>query len=130
MSYRKPLRNPHLGSSFDDFLKEMGIFEEVDAAARKRVKAMEAAEEKIIKAWVTKYLFTIGIVEMHGFIAAECPTMLVVKGEPGTMGAYYHGKDWHRSLAEAKVQAKKMIASKKKSIQKSLKKLAELEKSL
>jgi antitoxin HicB len=32
-------RNPHTGSSFDDFLKEDGIFEEVQARALKRALA-------------------------------------------------------------------------------------------
>jgi hypothetical protein len=30
-------KNPHIGSSFDDFLKEEGIYEEVTARAIKRV---------------------------------------------------------------------------------------------
>lgn len=34
-----PKSNPHRGSSFDDFLKEDGIFEEVQARAVKRVLA-------------------------------------------------------------------------------------------
>ena len=36
--------NPHLGSSFDDFLKEEGILEEVEVTAVKRVLAMELAD--------------------------------------------------------------------------------------
>jgi antitoxin HicB len=32
-------KNLHLGSSFDDFLKHEGIFEEVQAVARKRALA-------------------------------------------------------------------------------------------
>lgn len=38
------MKNPHLGSDFDDFLEEEGILEEVNAAAVKRVIAMEVAE--------------------------------------------------------------------------------------
>lgn len=38
------MTNPHLGSDFDDFLEEEGILEEVNAAATKRVIAMEVAE--------------------------------------------------------------------------------------
>jgi predicted XRE-type DNA-binding protein len=34
-----PRTNPHAGSSFDDFLQEDGIFEEVQARAIKRVLA-------------------------------------------------------------------------------------------
>ena len=48
----KKHKNPHEGSTLDDFLKEEGIFEEVQAAALKRVMAMEIAdlmEEKQMK---------------------------------------------------------------------------------
>ncbi len=34
-----PKRNPHEGSSFDDFLREDGLFEEVQARALKRALA-------------------------------------------------------------------------------------------
>lgn len=35
-------KNPHIGSSLDDWLKEEGIFEEVTAAAKERVKEIQA----------------------------------------------------------------------------------------
>ncbi len=38
-------KNPHVGSSFDDFLKEEGIYEEVSALAMKRVLVREIEEE-------------------------------------------------------------------------------------
>ena len=34
------MTNPHAGSDFDDFLREEGIFEEVQAAAIKKVVAV------------------------------------------------------------------------------------------
>jgi len=37
--------NPHAGSSFDDFLKEEGIYEESTAAALKRVLAWQVEQE-------------------------------------------------------------------------------------
>lgn len=37
-------KNPHQGSSFDDFLKEEGIYEEVTACAMKRVLAWQIAQ--------------------------------------------------------------------------------------
>ena len=46
-------RNPHMGSSFDDFLKEEGIFEEVQAKALKRALA-EQLEESMQAANLTK----------------------------------------------------------------------------
>jgi hypothetical protein len=44
--------NKHRGSSFDDFLKEEGLYDEVCAAAAKRILAeqlREALEEKDVK---------------------------------------------------------------------------------
>jgi len=38
------MRNKHAGSSFDDFLEEEGILDEVDAVAIKRVVAYELAQ--------------------------------------------------------------------------------------
>ena len=37
---RKP-KNPHIGSSFDEFLKEEGIYEDVQTTAIKRVLASQ-----------------------------------------------------------------------------------------
>lgn len=45
--------NPHSGSSFDDLLKEDGIFEEVQAKALKRVVA-EQIEDSMQAAKLTK----------------------------------------------------------------------------
>ncbi len=46
MPTTKPKRkkNPHAGSSLDDFLKEEGILEEVEAAALKRALALKIAD--------------------------------------------------------------------------------------
>ncbi len=40
-----PKKNPHTGSSFDDFLKEEGIYEECTAAALKEVLAWQIEQE-------------------------------------------------------------------------------------
>lgn len=48
---KKP--NPHSGSDFDDFLKDEGIFEEVQAKALKRVVA-EQIEDSMQAAKLTK----------------------------------------------------------------------------
>ncbi len=37
------MTNPHIGSSFDDFLAEEGILEEVEAIAIKRILARQVA---------------------------------------------------------------------------------------
>lgn len=46
-------KNKHIGSDFDDFLKEEGIYEECTAEAINRVAAFQIAEEmkkqKLIK---------------------------------------------------------------------------------
>lgn len=41
----KSKKNPHIGSNFDDFLREEGIFEEVEAAALKKVIATALARQ-------------------------------------------------------------------------------------
>ena len=46
-------RNPHAGSSFDEFLKDEGIYEEVHAKALKRVLA-EQIEEGMAAANLSK----------------------------------------------------------------------------
>jgi hypothetical protein len=46
-------RNPHTGSRFDDFLKDEGIFDEVQAKALKRALA-EQLEEGMTAAKLTK----------------------------------------------------------------------------
>ncbi|HEV8553103.1 MAG TPA: XRE family transcriptional regulator [Casimicrobiaceae bacterium] len=46
-------RNPHTGSRFDDFLKDEGIFEEVQARALKRALA-EQLEDSMQSAKLTK----------------------------------------------------------------------------
>ncbi len=38
-------KNPHLGSTLDDFLREEGIYEEVTTAAIKKVIAWQLGEE-------------------------------------------------------------------------------------
>ena len=40
------MTNPHIGSSFDDFLREEGLYEEVTAAAVKRVLAWQIDQSR------------------------------------------------------------------------------------
>lgn len=47
------MTNPHIGSSFDDFLKEEGIYEEVTAIAVKRVLAWQL-QQALLEQGVTK----------------------------------------------------------------------------
>lgn len=48
MSKAQRPKNPHIGSSFEDFLKEEGIYEDVQTTAIKRVLAFQL--EKAMKA--------------------------------------------------------------------------------
>jgi len=41
---RKTKKNPHMGGTFDDFLREEGIYEAVQTTAMKRILAMQLAE--------------------------------------------------------------------------------------
>ena len=49
-------RNPHWGSTLDDFLKEEGIYEEVTTVAVKRVIAWQLSEEMKKKKITKKHL--------------------------------------------------------------------------
>ena len=49
-------KNPHLGSTLDDFLREEGIYEEVTTAAIKKVIAWQLAEEMKKKSSTKKHL--------------------------------------------------------------------------
>lgn len=58
MSRRK---NPHHGSSFDDFLQEEGIFDEVQAMALKKVIAAALAKQmKLRKVTVSRLASRLG----------------------------------------------------------------------
>jgi DNA-binding Xre family transcriptional regulator len=46
-------KNPHAGSDFDDFLKEEGIFDEVEARALKRALAL-SVQDLMAKKKLTK----------------------------------------------------------------------------
>ena len=41
----KSKNNPHIGNDFDDFLREEGLYEEVEAAALKKVIASAMAQQ-------------------------------------------------------------------------------------
>jgi DNA-binding Xre family transcriptional regulator len=55
-------RNPHIGSSFDDFLEEEGILDEVEAVALKRLIAWQVQhameEKKLTKTALAKQMGT------------------------------------------------------------------------
>lgn len=78
--------------------------------------------------WITKYLFTRGIQQEMAFVFDDLPGMITVRLDGGLNGEqYFHGKDWHRSLAEAKAQAFKMITKKRATIAKQIRQLNKLD---
>ncbi len=58
----KKKKNPHIGSTFESFLKEEGIYEEVTAAAMKRVLAWQIAQamkkQRVTKSAMAKRMRT------------------------------------------------------------------------
>ncbi len=58
----KKSKNPHDGSSLDDFLRDEGIFDEVEAAALKRAVALKLADlmekENVQKTTMAKRMHT------------------------------------------------------------------------
>lgn len=79
--------------------------------------------------WVTKYALTTGIA--HGMAQVESgisDRMISVKS-PESFGGHmlFHKPYWHRTELNAKAHVRKMIAAKRKSIQKQLAKLDALE---
>ena len=73
-------RNRHLGSSFDDFLLQEGIFEEVTTAAWKRVLSWEVKEamkeEGISKSEMAKRMGT-SRSQLERFLDPDNPNVLL-----------------------------------------------------
>lgn len=78
-----------------------------------------------MKIWVTKYLFTKGILEVEGEVDPKYPNMLIT-----TSYGYFHGAEWHESKALAVARARTMVAAKRKSVAKTIALLDKLEKEL
>lgn len=73
-------QNKHLGSSFDDFLAEEGIYEEVTAVAWKRVLVWEVSEamrkEGISKSEMAKRMKT-SRSQLERFLDPDNPSVLL-----------------------------------------------------
>lgn len=56
------MKNKHLGSSFDDFLREEGVYEEVKAAARKKALVFQILyqmkKQRLTKVEVARRMLT------------------------------------------------------------------------
>lgn len=82
-------------------------------------------------AYVTKYAFTDGILEVQAVQSASKPDRMITVYGP-TLASYGQsffgeGKDWHRTLGEAQARVETMRQAKMKALQKQLKRLQELD---
>jgi hypothetical protein len=80
----------------------------------------------MMKAWVTKYALTTGILEMEGEVSETSPGMFSPTRESGTYQTFYHKPFWHESAAAAVEHAEKLRAAKLKSLEKASSKLKSL----
>jgi len=80
-----------------------------------------------MKAYVTKYLLTRGILEVEGAVDKQAPTMFVVSGPLNAPGVYFHGEDWHLTLEAAWERAGRMLARAEKRQQAKLARIRELQ---
>ena len=83
-----------------------------------------------IRIWVTKYLFTGGIIECDAEINDEYKGMAFRINTEHGRDPCVHGNDWHRTEGEAKDHARAMIATKRVSLEKQRKALDKLEKEI
>jgi hypothetical protein len=79
---------------------------------------------KVFTAWVTKYAMTEGILKMKVEDCFDTSPDMVAK--VNGRGAYFHGKDWHRSHEAAIARAEEMRIAKLKSIDKQRARIAGL----
>jgi len=76
------------------------------------------------KAYITLYALTVGVFIVDGAVQSSQGIIAC----PGKFGsAYYHKPHWHRTEVEARIRVIEMITAKRKSIEKTLKKLHEYE---
>jgi len=78
-----------------------------------------------MKAYITKYALTQGILEKEVRAVESCPTMVVV--ENSRFQEAFHKPFWHTTREEAVAQAEKMRIAKIKSVEKQLKKLQNMQ---
>jgi len=81
-----------------------------------------------MKAFVTKYALTSGIIEVDGEVSENHPTMLTVREASGMPYMnHHHGKDWHSTREDALARAEEMRKAKLISLAKQVKKISNLE---
>jgi hypothetical protein len=81
-----------------------------------------------MKAYITKYALTLGIMEVEAEQSPVAPNMVSWKipSEWYENHAHGEGKDWHRTKESAVARAEKMRLAKISSLKKAIKKLESL----
>lgn len=79
-----------------------------------------------MRVYVTKYALTEGILTME---AQPCQvvTMIEVKPKDNGFTQYFHNREWHTDLEEAKARAEEMRQNKIKNLKKQLKRMETME---
>lgn len=83
------------------------------------------SEPEFIKVWVTKYALTTGLLCVDAEVCHNISSDMVTWGDK--FSQYAHGKEWHRTEAEALKCAEKMREAKIASLKRSISKLEKLE---
>jgi hypothetical protein len=82
-----------------------------------------------MKAWITKYALSKGIIEVDGRIDPSNVNSFIVPPSAGSlfpMTSYFYGIDWHTSQYDAVIRADDMRKAKIKALTKQLEKLKAL----
>lgn len=79
-----------------------------------------------MKAWITKYALTQGIIPVEGRIDPGDVNVFIVPpvgSSPFPFTSYFHGLEWHTSRYDAMIRAEDMRKAKIKALTKQLEKL-------
>lgn len=79
----------------------------------------------IKEVWLTKYALTNGVERLEN--VEDVGDGMIADRKSGGWTNHYHGREWHRSHADAVADVLSRIAAKRKSIAKTLAKLDKLE---
>ena len=80
-----------------------------------------------MKAFVTKYALTKGILEVEGEFKDEFDMLIVGRSSGWTQCFHKEGRDWHRTFEAAKERAEMMRVAKRESLRKSMARLNKLD---
>lgn len=84
-------------------------------------------EGSVFTVWITKYVLTQGLIEKEVRFGLDDEKYVFSTDE---FRQIFAPKDWHRTKEEAIERAKRIIEAKRKTIQKQLRKLDQLEKEI